>query len=117
MGLAAFKLYPSGRQSHINCTRVAASRMKIVAAWPPVAYNMSGVFKIQNTLFFRTPYSVPNWLKFHGILCGIIGKFFAESHNYFHVRILYFYQGKHFKAPVVQTRSGVAKASAQVPLV
>ncbi len=24
----AYKLYPSGRQSHANCTRVAASRMQ-----------------------------------------------------------------------------------------
>ncbi len=36
----AYKLYPSGRQSHINCTRVAASRMQIVPAWPPVACNI-----------------------------------------------------------------------------
>jgi hypothetical protein len=36
---AAYKLYPSGRQSHINCTQVAASRMQIVPAWPPVTCN------------------------------------------------------------------------------
>ncbi len=29
-------LQPSGRQSYANCTRVAASRMQIVPAWPPV---------------------------------------------------------------------------------
>jgi hypothetical protein len=34
-----YKLYPSGRQSHINCTQVAASRMQIVPEWSPVACN------------------------------------------------------------------------------
>ncbi len=38
----AYKLYPSGRQLHINCTRVAASRMKTVHE-PPVACNMNTV--------------------------------------------------------------------------
>ncbi len=37
------KLYPRGRKSHINCTRVAASRMQIVPVWPPVSCNMSKI--------------------------------------------------------------------------
>jgi hypothetical protein len=42
----AFKLYPSGGQSHTNCTRVAASRRQITADfipvvcdWRPCGYN------------------------------------------------------------------------------
>jgi hypothetical protein len=40
-------LYATGSQSHINCTRVAASCMQIVFVWPPVACNMN---KIGRTL-------------------------------------------------------------------
>ncbi len=36
-------LYVTGSQSHINCTRVVASRMQIVLAWPPVACNMNKI--------------------------------------------------------------------------
>jgi hypothetical protein len=39
----ACKLYPSGRQSHANCTSVAPSRMQIIPAWPPVACNMNKI--------------------------------------------------------------------------
>ena len=34
-------MHATGGQSHINCTRVAASRMQIVPVWPPVACNMN----------------------------------------------------------------------------
>jgi hypothetical protein len=43
LAAVAYKLYPSDRQSHINCTRVAASHMQIVPAWPPVACNMNKI--------------------------------------------------------------------------
>ncbi len=36
----AYKLYPSGRQLHINCTRVAASRIYIVPEWSLVACKL-----------------------------------------------------------------------------
>jgi hypothetical protein len=36
-------LHAIGGQSHIIFTRVAASRMKIVPAWPPVACNMNKI--------------------------------------------------------------------------
>ncbi len=36
-----YKLYLSGRKSHIICTWVAASWMQIVPVWPPVACNMN----------------------------------------------------------------------------
>jgi hypothetical protein len=39
----ACKLHATSGQSHINCTRVADSRMKILLAWPPVAYNMNKI--------------------------------------------------------------------------
>jgi hypothetical protein len=39
----AYKLCPSGHQSHMNCTWVAASRMQIVPAWLPVACNMNKI--------------------------------------------------------------------------
>jgi hypothetical protein len=35
-----YKLYPSGRQSHANCTCAAASRMQTVPARPPVACKL-----------------------------------------------------------------------------
>ncbi len=39
----AIKLYPSGRQSHSNCTCVADNRMQIVPTWLPVACNMNEI--------------------------------------------------------------------------
>jgi hypothetical protein len=41
--LAHAKFVLSGRQLHINCTRVAASRMQMVPAWLPVACNMNKI--------------------------------------------------------------------------
>jgi hypothetical protein len=37
-------LYPSGRQSHSNSTRVAASCTQIVPLWPPVACKFQPIF-------------------------------------------------------------------------
>jgi hypothetical protein len=39
----AYKLYPSGRQSHINRARVVASRMQIVPVWLPVPCNVNKI--------------------------------------------------------------------------
>ncbi len=37
------KVQATGGQSHANCIQVAASRMQIVPAWPPVACNMNKI--------------------------------------------------------------------------
>ncbi len=51
------KLDATGRQSHTYCTRVAASRLQIVPAWPPIACK----------LYLRGRQSHATWIKSTGI--------------------------------------------------
>ncbi len=54
----ACKLYPSGRQSHTNCTQVATSRMQIsddfilvACDWRPRGYNFHATGGLSGTIY------------------------------------------------------------------
>jgi hypothetical protein len=67
--LVAFKLYPSGRQSHANCTPVAEMQISIdfihvACDWRPLGYNLFATrcqshinFVCTSSQFFASTYS------------------------------------------------------------